>query len=383
MRIPFNYAYYTGKELDYIKEAIEKRDIAGNGRFTQLCQQWLEKNLNSPKALLTTSGTAALEMAALLLDIQPGDEIIMPSYTFSSTANAFVLRGGVPVFIDIRPDNLNIDETLLENAITPKTRAIVVVHYAGVACEMDTIMAIANKHNLPVVEDAAQGIHSFYKDRPLGSIGALSALSFHGTKNIICGEGGALLINDKQYFDRSDYLWEKGTNRKKFFEGMMDKYTWVDLGSSFLPSEVLAAMLYAQLEEIEKITAKRLTIWNSYHSAFSTLEYDQLITRPTIPCECKHNAHLYFLLCKNLKQRIALGNALKTADIVAPIHYVPLHSAPAGQRFGRTHGNLDYTNMLSASLIRLPLWPELTPQDQQYIIDHVFQFFKGNLHNDE
>lgn len=375
MRIDFNHAHLTGKELDYIKQALERRDIAGNGQFTKLCQQWLEQHLNSPKVLLTTSGTDALEMAALLLNIQPGDEIIMPSYTFSSTANAFVLRGGIPVFIDIRPDNLNIDENLIESAITSKTRAIVVVHYGGVSCEMDKIMAIAKQHQLFVVEDAAQGACASYKDRPLGSIAHLSALSFHGTKNIICGEGGALLINDEQFFERSEYLWEKGTNRKKFFEGMVDKYTWVDVGSSFLPSEVLAAILYAQLQGAENITAQRLSIWGNYHEQLSPLEADKLLRRPIIPEQCKHNAHMYYILCESKEQRVELGAALKAKEIYAPIHYIPLHNAPAGLRYCRAHGNLQVTDSLAYRLLRLPLWPDLTATNQQFIVDQLFEFY--------
>jgi len=308
------------------------------------------------KALLTHSCTAALEMAAILADIQPGDEVIMTSYTFVSTANAFVLRGGVPVFVDIRPDTLNIDETLIEAAITSRTKAIVPVHYAGVACEMDTIMDIAQRHNLLVIEDAAQGIMSTYKGKPLGSIGHLGAYSFHETKNIISGEGGALLVNDERFVERAEMIREKGTNRGQFFRGQVDKYTWVDVGSSYLPGEVIAAFLWAQMEEAEQITRKRLAIWHQYHEAFESLEASGMVRRPVIPEDCIQNAHMYYLLLDSLDKRTAFINHLKVKGINSVFHYVPLHSAPAGLKYGRIHGDLSITNQLSERLVRMPLW---------------------------
>lgn len=356
MKIPFNKPYMSGKELFYIAEAHCNGMLAGDGPFTKRCHNWLEQKTGAKKVLLTHSCTAALEMAALLLDIQPGDEVIMPSYTFVSTANAFVLRGGVPVFVDIRPDTLNIDERLIEAAITPKTRAIVPVHYAGVACEMDTIMDIARRYNLAVVEDAAQGVISTYKGRALGSIGDMGCYSFHETKNVISGEGGALLVNNPKYVDRSEIIREKGTNRSLFFRGQVDKYTWVDLGSSYLPGEVIAAFLIAQLEEAEEITRKRMVIWQKYHNAFSRLEEEGLLRRPVVPANCEHNAHMYYLLLPNLEKRTFFINKLKEFDIHTVFHYIPLHSAPAGERFSRYQSDMQNTDKLSDCLVRLPLW---------------------------
>jgi len=365
--IPFNKPFLTGQETRYILEAHANGQLAGNGPFTRRCHAWLESQTGCHKALLTHSCTSALEMAALLLDLQPGDEVIMPSYTFVSTANAFVLRGAVPVFVDIRPDTLNIDETLIEAAITPRTRAICAVHYAGVACEMDSIMEIAGRHELFVVEDAAQGVLAGYKGRALGSIGHLAAYSFHETKNIISGEGGALLINDARFAERAEIIWEKGTNRSSFFRGEVDKYTWVDIGSSFLPGELIAAFLWAQLEQGKEITRRRLDIWQGYHQAFADAEKAGLLLRPKIPADCSHNAHMYYLLLPDMQQRSAMISALKAEGVHSVFHYVPLHLAPAGLRFGRAHGQLDVTVELADRLLRLPLWVGLEDQQQRVI----------------
>lgn len=366
--IPFNKPHFTGRELHYISEAHAMGQLSGDGSFTKRCNVWLKQQTGCIKALLTQSCTAALEMAAILADIQPGDEIIMPSYTFVSTANAFVLRGGVPVFIDIRPDTLNIDETKIEASITPKTKAIVPVHYAGVACEMDAIMAIADKHHLLVIEDAAQGIMSAYKGKPLGSIGHFGCLSFHETKNIISGEGGALLINDEQFVERAEIIREKGTNRSKFFRGQVDKYTWVDIGSSYLPGEIVAAFLWAQMDEAKKITQKRLAIWNVYHDALLSYAREGLMRLPVIPAECKHNAHMFYLLFGNLDMRTRAIEFLKQHGILSVFHYIPLHSSPAGKHFGRSHGDKTVTNYTSDRLLRLPLYCDLTDADQMWII---------------
>jgi len=362
--IPFNKPYMTGRELWYIAQAHTNGHLSGDGMFTKKCHEWLEIKTGTKKALLTHSCTAALEMAAILADIQPGDEVIMPSYTFVSTANAFVLRGGVPVFVDIRPDTLNIDETLIEAAITSRTKAIVPVHYAGVACEMDTIMDIAQRYNLLVIEDAAQGIMSTYKGRPLGSIGHLGAYSFHETKNIISGEGGALLVNDERFAERAEIIREKGTNRGQFFRGQVDKYTWVDIGSSYLPGEVIAAFLWAQMEEAETITQKRLEIWQQYHNALASLEVLGELRRPLIPVECQHNAHMYYILLESLEKRTQLISKLKGQDVNAVFHYVPLHSSLAGRKYGRVHGDMTNTEDLSDRLLRLPLWVGLGEQQQ-------------------
>ncbi len=353
---PFNRPYLTGREFVYIAEAYAQGALAGDGAFTKRCHQELERLTGCAKALLTHSCTAALEMAALLVDIQPGDEVIMPSYTFASTANAFVLRGGVPVFVDIRADTLNLDESLVEAAITPRTRAIVPVHYAGVACEMDTLLEIARRHGLAVVEDAAQGYGSTYKGRPLGALGDLGCLSFHETKNVISGEGGALLVNAPGLMARAEIIREKGTNRSAFFRGQVDKYTWVDLGSSYLPGELVAAFLWAQLEQGEPITRRRLDLWNHYHAALEPLEQEGFIRRPIVPPACTHNAHMYYVLLPSLELRQAVIGAMREAGVNPVFHYVPLHSAPAGRRFGRTAGSMAHTDDLSDRLLRLPLW---------------------------
>lgn len=354
--IPFNKPYMTGKELGYISQAHARGHLAGDGEFTRKCHDWLQRRIGCSKALLTHSCTAALEMAAILADIQPGDEVIMPSFTFVSTANAFVLRGGVPVFVDIRPDTLNIDEAKIAAAITPRTKAIVPVHYAGVGCDMNAIMAIAEHHQLIVIEDAAQGIMSDYNGRPLGSIGHMATLSFHETKNVISGEGGALLINDPRFAHRAEIIREKGTNRAAFFRGQVDKYTWVDIGSSYLPGELNAAFLWAQLEEADAITARRLLMWNAYHRAFEAHEGAKQARRPIVPQDCRHNAHMYYLLLPDLERRSRFILELKAAGIGAVFHYVPLHNAPAGRKYGRQSGALPETERLSDRLVRLPLW---------------------------
>ncbi len=369
--IPFNRPHLTGQEIDYLLEAHASGVLAGDGAFTKRCNSWLERSTGTAKALLTHSCTAALEMGALLFDIQPGDEIIMPSYTFVSTANAFVLRGGVPVFVDVRPDTLNLDETLLEGAITSRTRAIVPVHYAGVGCEMDAMMTIAARNGLFVLEDAAQGAMATYKGRPLGSIGTLGALSFHETKNVISGEGGALLVNDPYLSDRAEVIREKGTNRARFFRGEVDKYTWEDIGSSFLPGEIVAAFLWAQLQRAREITDARLVLWDRYHDAFAGLEDQGLVRRPVVPAGCEHNAHMYYLLLAPHINREAVLKGLRERGVRSVFHYVPLHSSPAGQKFGRAHGALPVTDDASERLVRLPLWVGLTKQDQDYVVSEV------------
>ena len=370
MSLPFNKPHLTGRELEYIAQAHERGRLAGDGPFTKKCHAWLEQRTGC-KALLTHSCTAALEMSALLLDIQPGDEIIMPSYTFVSTANAFVLRGGVPVFVDIREDTLNLDEKLIEAAITPRTRAIVPVHYAGVGCEMDTIMAIARKHKLAVVEDAAQGVGARYKGKPLGAIGDLGCYNFHETKNVIAGEGGALLVNDARYNERAEIIREKGTDRSRFFRGQVDKYTWQEVGSSFLPGELVAAFLWAQLEQEETITAARLTSWQHYHESLASMEAQGLLRRPIIPAECEHNAHMYYVLLAPGISRDGVLERLRQEEIYSVFHYVPLHSSPAGRKYTRTHGDLRHTDDLSARLIRLPLWVGITPAQQDSVITQL------------
>ncbi|HAX19788.1 MAG TPA: dTDP-4-amino-4,6-dideoxygalactose transaminase [Hydrogenophaga sp.] len=367
MKIPFNKPYMTGKELTYIAEAHSNGMLAGDGPFTKRCHAWLERSMGAPKALLTHSCTAALEMAALLADIQPGDEVIMPSYTFVSTANAFVLRGGVPVFVDIRDDTLNIDERLIEAAVTERTKAIVPVHYAGVACEMDAILDIAARHQLFVIEDAAQGFLSTYKGRPLGGLGQFGTYSFHETKNVISGEGGALLINDKRYVERAEIIREKGTNRSQFFRGAVDKYTWVDVGSSYLPGEVTAAFLWAQMEDAQVITDRRLAIWDKYHAALAGLEARGVLRRPIVPQECQHNAHMYHVLLDSLETRTRLIAAMRAQDIHPVFHYVPLHSSPAGRKYARCHGELPITDLAGDRLLRLPLWTGLESQQDRVI----------------
>ena len=371
--IPFNKPYISGRELSNIAQAHSMGQMAGDGNFTRLCNRWLENRTGCYKALLTHSCTAALEMAAILADIHPGDEVIMPSYTFVSTANAFVLRGGVPVFVDIRQDTLNIDERLIEAAITPLTKAIVPVHYAGVACEMDTIMDIARRHNLLVIEDAAQGIMATYKGKALGAIGHLGTLSFHETKNITSGEGGALLINDPKLVARAEVIREKGTNRSQFFRGQVDKYTWVDIGSSYLPGEIIAAFLSAQMDEAESITAKRLAVWDYYHVALEKLEASGNLRRPTIPGSCWHNAHMYYILLDSLQSRTALMAKLQEKGVNTVFHYVPLHSSPAGQKYGRVHGKMTNTIDAADRLLRLPLWIGLDKEKQDIVIDAIVE----------
>lgn len=367
-RIPFNRPYMTGKELYYIAEAKFGNILAGDGPFTKRCHEWLEHYTGCNKALLTHSCTAGLEMAALLLDILPGDEVIMPSYTFVSTANAFVLRGGVPVFVDIREDTLNLDERLIEAAVTPRTRAIVPVHYAGVACEMDAILTVARRHGLKVIEDAAQGVMASYKGRVLGSIGDLAAYSFHETKNVISGEGGALLVNDPTMANRAEVIREKGTDRSRFFRGEVDKYTWQEVGSSFLPGELVAAFLWAQFEEAQSITNERLTIWQLYHELLAPFEQNGLLRRPIIPADCQHNAHMYYVLLPSEIDRQQILCEFKKNGINSVFHYVPLHSSPGGQRYGRTHEGLEVTIRQSERLVRLPLWVGLSPEQQECVV---------------
>ncbi len=363
MNIPFNKPFMTGKELWYISQAHAKGHLAGDGSFTKLCAGWLEARTGSQRALLTHSCTGALEMAAILADLQPGDEVIMPSYTFVSTANAFVLRGAVPVFVDISPDTLNIDETKIEAAITSRTKAIVPVHYAGVGCDMDMIMDIARRYGLLVIEDAAQGIMATYKGRPLGSIGHMATFSFHETKNIISGEGGALLINDPRFVERAEIIREKGTNRSQFFRGQVDKYTWTDFGSSYLPGELISAFLWAQMEEADTITKRRMDIWNTYHRFLSQMEQTKKVRRPLVPQGCVHNAHMYYLLLPSLSHRTAFMSRLKAQGVNTVFHYVPLHSSPFGLAHSRASGNIDNTTDISERLVRLPLW--LGIEDQQ------------------
>lgn len=375
-KIPFNKPFIVGKELYYIAQAVQKGHLSGDGPFTQKCDVWLEEHFKAKKVLLTHSCTAALEMAAILCDIRPGDEFIVPSYTFVSTVNAFVLRGGIPVFVDIRPDTMNIDEKRIEQAITPKTKIIVPVHYAGGGCDMDAIMAIARRHNLLVVEDAAQGVCATYKERYLGTIGHLGCYSFHETKNFISGEGGALVINDERFVERAEIIREKGTNRSQFFRGMVDKYTWVDIGSSYLPSEMIAAFLYAQLEESDKISAKRLSIWNEYHRLLEPLEKRGLLQRPFFPAECGHNAHMYYILLRDLDIRTRLLDYLKANDVNPVFHYVPLHSAPKGVELcgGRAY-SLPVTENIADRLLRLPCYFELTLEQVAMIVKLIESFF--------
>lgn len=375
--ITFNRPPFLGTELNNIKEAVENQKICGDGPFTQKCNKWIEDKTGTSKALLTTSCTHALEMAALLLDIKPGDEVIMPSFTFVSTADAFVLRGATVVFVDIRPDTMNIDEKLIEAAITDKTKAIVPVHYAGVACEMDTILDIAKRHNLAVVEDAAQGVMSTYKGRALGSIGDYGCYSFHETKNYSMGEGGAILIKDENKISDAEILREKGTNRSRFLRGQIDKYTWVNYGSSYLPSDMNAAYLWAQLQKADHINNDRLRAWNRYYEAFEELEQKGFVERPYIPQECEHNAHMFYLKLKDLDTRTRFISYLKENGVMAVFHYVPLHSAEAGLKFGRFHGEDKYTTNLSERLVRLPMFYGLKDDELDYIIEKVKDFFKG------
>ena len=374
--IPFNVPPCVGTEINYVKDAIDRHKICGDGEYTRKCSQWLEEKTGAAKVLLTTSCTHATEMAALLCDIKPGDEVIMPSYTFVSTADAFVLRGATAVFVDIRPDTMNIDETKIEAAITDRTVAIVPVHYAGVACEMDTIMDIARRHNLRVVEDAAQGIMSTYHGKALGTIGDYGAFSFHETKNYSMGEGGALLIKNPEDTEQAEIIREKGTNRSKFFRGQIDKYTWVEAGSSYLPSELNAAYLYGQLEVADEIFDDRMNSWNRYYDAFQDLAAAGRVELPVIPEGCQHNAHMFYLKCKDITERTALIDFAKSRDILMVFHYIPLHSAPAGMKYGRFAGEDVYTTKESERLVRLPLYYGLTDEDQQRVIDTVLEFYR-------
>lgn len=373
--IPFNIPPYTGKEIEYIEEAVKNQKICGDGPFTKKCNEWIEKKTGAKKCLLTTSCTHATELAALLSDIREGDEVIMPSYTFVSTADAFVLRGAKVVFVDIHPDTMNIDETLIEDAITERTRAIVPVHYAGVSCEMDTIMDIAKRHNLMVIEDAAQGIMSSYKGKALGTIGDFGCFSFHETKNYSMGEGGALLLRDEKYIEDAEIIREKGTNRSKFYRGQIDKYTWVNQGSSYLPSDMNAAYLWAQLNLADEINEKRLALWNRYDELLRPLERAGLIQCPHIPEGCVHNAHMYYIKAKDLEERTKLIAFLKERDILAVFHYIPLHTAPAGQKFGRFHGEDRYTTKESERLLRLPMFYTLAMDQVDYIAGQVKEFY--------
>jgi len=369
--IPFNKPYMTGRELHYIAQAHTNGHLSGDGGFTKKCHAWLEAHTGTHRALLTHSCTAALEMAAIVAEIRLGDEVIMPSYTFVSTANAFVLRGGVPVFVDIRPDTLNVDETKIEAAITPRTKVLAPVHYAGVACAMDTIMDIARRHNLLVIEDAAQGVMSTYKGRALGSIAHLGCYSFHETKNVISGEGGALLINAPRFMLRAEIVREKGTDRSRFFRGEVDKYTWQEVGSSFLPSELSAAFLWAQLEEADAITRQRMERWHRYHDLLEPLEKQGALRRPIVPVDCQHNAHMYYVLISPGIDRQAVLDDLEENGINAVFHYVPLHSSLAGRKYGRQSGDLFITDSISERLIRLPLWVGMTSDQQNYVVESL------------
>jgi len=369
--VPFNRPTLAGREYEYIKAAVDSGQVSGNGPFTKRCQQWLETATGCAKTLLTHSCTAALEMSALLLDLEPGDEVIMPSFAFVSTANAFVLRRAVPVFVDIRPDTLNLDETLIERAITPRTKAIVALHYAGVACEMDTILELASRHRLAVVEDAAQGIKASYRGRALGSIGRFGAISFHETKNVIAGEGGALLINDARDIRRAEILWEKGTNRSEFFRGQTDKYTWIDVGSSFLPGEIIAAFLQAQLEDADHFCSRRLQLWQRYHHRLAPLERAGALRRPVEPPHCQSNGHLYYVLLPTAAAQTLMLASLRRSGIDAVFHYVPLHSSPAGRRFGRASGDLPITEDLPQRLIRLPMWAGMSDDHVDQVVSAI------------
>lgn len=377
IRIPFNIPPYVGHEMEYLQKACEvNHKICGDGPFTKQCKAWVEEKTGTAECLMTTSGTSALEMAAHLSHIQPGEEVIMPSYTFCSTADAFVLKGAVPVFVDIRPDTMNLDETLLEDAITDKTRAIAAVHYAGVSCEMDTILEIAGRHHLTVVEDAAQGVMSSYKGRALGTLGDFGCYSFHETKNYSMGEGGALLIRDPEKISEAEILREKGTNRSQFFRGQIDKYTWVDYGSSFLPSELNAAYLMAQLDRADAINNARLARWEQYYRLLSPLAAEGRIELPVIPKDCVHNAHMFYIKTRDLEERQALIQALREQGILAVFHYIPLHSSPAGRKFGRFHGEDRYTTRESERLLRLPMYYSLTEENVNDVVSVIEEFYR-------
>ena len=377
MRINFNVPPFTGREMIYIKQAVDAQKICGDGQFTAKCNKWIENKTGCEKALLTTSCTHATELAALLADIRSGDEVIMPSYTFVSTADAFVLRGATPVFVDIRPDTMNIDETLIEDAITEHTKAIVPVHYAGVGCEMDVIMDIARRHNLMVIEDAAQGIMSTYKGQALGAIGDMGCFSFHETKNFSMGEGGALLMKDARFIEDAEIFREKGTDRSKFFRGQVDKYRWVNYGSSYLPSDMNAAYLWAQLELADEITKARMDRWNQYDALLRDLADKGLIEQPFVPDYCTHNAHMYYIKVRDLEQRSDFINFMKSKDVLTVFHYVPLHTAPAGLKYGRFHGEDNFTTRESDRLVRLPMYYALTEDDVNYICECVHEYFEG------
>lgn len=375
--INFNIPPYTGEEEMYIKKAMDNHKICGDGEFTKKCNKWLEDKFNAQKVLLTTSGTSALDMAMLLCDIKPEDEVILPSYTFSSTATSAVLAGAKLVFVDVRPDTMNIDENKIEDAITDKTKVIMVVHYAGVSCEMDKIMEIAKRHNLIVVEDAAQGVMSKYKGKSLGTIGTFGCYSFHETKNYSMGEGGALVINDSKYNEKAEVLREKGTNRSKFFRGQVDKYTWVDFGDSYLPSELNAAYLWPQLLKADEINDNRLATWNKYYEALFPLQEQGKIELPTIPKDCVHNAHMFYIKCKTLEERTKFIAYMKENEIYCVFHYIPLHSAPAGKKFGRFDGKDEYTTAESEKLVRLPLYYNISDADSDEVIKKIFDFFNN------
>ena len=374
--IPFNVPPCVGTEMKYLEEAVRSRKISGDGAFTKRCSRWMEERFGAKRVLLTTSGTAALDMALLLCGLRPGDEVILPSYTFSSTANAAVLAGAKLVFTDIRPDTMNIDEKKLEAAITEKTKAVIVVHYAGVACEMDSILAIARRHGLKVIEDAAQGVMATYKGRYLGTLGDFGCYSFHETKNYSMGEGGALVLNDPEYIERAEILREKGTNRSKFYRGEIDKYTWVDFGDSFLPSELNAAYLWAQLERAEEVNADRLASWSAYHAALEPLAKRGKLALPVVPEGCAHNGHMFYVKCRDLEERTALIAFLKDRGILAVFHYVPLHSAPAGRKYGRFSGEDEYTTRESDRLLRLPMYYGLTEEDREQVSETIKGFYK-------
>lgn len=373
--VDFNVPPCVGNEIEYVKQAIESHKICGDGQFTKKCHQWMEDRFNAQKVLLTTSGTTALDMAMLLCDLQPGDEVILPSYTFSSTATSAVLAGAKLVFVDVRPDTMNIDENKIEDAITDRTKVIIAMHYAGVACEMDTIMDIAKRHNLIVVEDAAQGVMSKYKGKYLGTIGTFGCYSFHETKNYSMGEGGALVINDPEYNERAEILREKGTNRAKFFRGQVDKYTWVDFGDSYLPSELNAAYLWAQLLNADEINDNRIAIWNRYYQGLQTMAKEGKFEIPTVPEECEHNAHMFYLKCKDLKERSEFIKFMKEKELYCVFHYIPLHSAPAGEKFGRFDGEDEFTTKESERLVRLPMYYGLLEDQVDLVVEGIKEFY--------
>lgn len=375
--INFNVPTHNDKTIEYIIDSFATGHVSGDGKYTKLCHNWLREKMHVDTALLVHSGTAALELAAICANLEPGDEVIMPSFTFCSTANAFVLAGAKPVFVDIRPDTLNIDEKLIEGAITDKTRAIVPVHYAGVACEMDTIMEIAQRHNLLVIEDAAQAFASSYKGKALGTIGDMGCFSFHETKNIMSGEGGLFVTNNTEFAERAEIIREKGTNRSKFFRGQVDKYTWVDKGSSYLPSDIIGAYLYSMLEVADKVQAKRISIWKKYYDAFTPFANAGKIRLPIIPDDCTNNAHMFYILFNDLETRTKFISFMREKEIMTPFHYIPLHSAPAGQKFGRVATTMNVTNLVSDTLVRLPLYFDLTNDDQERVINTACEFIKG------